>query len=81
MNILLLIDVVFQQCQNVLLEWERCNILDEFQEVPSTFAKTNWKFCFQLFGELQGKATREASQGAAFKNNNIRRMSNKGREA
>jgi hypothetical protein len=33
MNILLLIDVVFHLWQNVLVEWERCNIFDEFGNV------------------------------------------------
>jgi hypothetical protein len=33
MNILLLIDAMFQLWQNVLIEWERCNILDGFGDV------------------------------------------------
>jgi hypothetical protein len=34
MNILLLTNVVFILWQNVLLEWERCNILDGSKDVP-----------------------------------------------
>jgi hypothetical protein len=33
MKILMLMDVVFQLWQNVLLEWERCTILDGFGNV------------------------------------------------
>ncbi len=44
MNILMLI--VFQWWQSVLLEWERCNILDEYGDVPTRLPKPTAKSTF-----------------------------------
>jgi hypothetical protein len=48
MNILLLMNVVFQLWQNVLLEWERCTILDGFGDVlacpPKLIGKSTFDY-------------------------------------
>jgi hypothetical protein len=53
MNILLLIDVMFQLCQNVLLEWERCNILDGFGDIPTHPPKPIGKLAFSYLANLK----------------------------
>jgi hypothetical protein len=53
MNILLLIDAVFQLWQNVILEWERCNILDGFEDVPTLPPKLIGKSIFGCLANLK----------------------------
>jgi hypothetical protein len=53
MNILLLIDVVFQLWQNVLLECERCNILNGSQDVTNRSPKLICKFAFGYLENLK----------------------------
>jgi hypothetical protein len=53
MNILLLMNAVFQLWQNVLLEWEKCNILDGFGDVPTRMPKPIGKFAFNCLANLK----------------------------
>jgi hypothetical protein len=53
MNILLLTDAMFLLCQIVFLEWERCNILDGFGDVPTHPPKPISKFAFSCLVNLK----------------------------
>jgi hypothetical protein len=53
MNILLLTNVMFQLWQNVFLEWERCNILDGFGDVPTCLPKAIGKYSFGCSEDLK----------------------------
>jgi hypothetical protein len=67
MNILMLIDVVFQLCQNVLLEWERCNILDGFRDVPTRLPKSIRKFAFGCLINLKETQLEKLARGLLTK--------------
>ncbi len=79
MNILLLIDAVFQFWQNGLLEWERCNILARFGEVPSCLHKLINKFAFNCLAN--GNSIEEVGEGAPLENDNFKGVSSQRREA
>jgi hypothetical protein len=53
MNILLLIDAMFQLWQNVLIEWERCNILDGFGDILICPPKPIGKSAFGCLANLK----------------------------
>jgi hypothetical protein len=55
MNILLLTNAIFQLWQSVFLEWERCNILDGFGDVPACPPKLIGKFAFNCLANLKEK--------------------------
>jgi hypothetical protein len=55
MNILLLTDAISQLWESVLLEWERCNILDGFGDVPTRSSKSIRKFAFGYLANLKEK--------------------------
>jgi hypothetical protein len=53
MNILLLIEAVFQLWQSVLLEWEKCNILNGSEDIPTCPPKLIRKSTFNYLSNLK----------------------------
>lgn len=53
MNILLLIKAVFQLWQSVLLEWEKCNILNGSKDIPTCPPKLIRKSTFSCLSNLK----------------------------
>jgi hypothetical protein len=64
MNILLLIDAIFQLWQSVLLEWERCKILDGFGNVLTCLPKSIGKFDFNCLANLKEKQFEKLAKGS-----------------
>jgi hypothetical protein len=58
-----------------LLEWERCNIFNGINNVPTCPLKLIGK---QLLGQPKRKATQEVGKRAPWTNNNILQTSNQG---
>ncbi len=67
MNILLLINVVFQLWQNVLLEWDRCNILDGSRSVPTCLPKLIHKSAFGYLANIKETQFEKLAQGLFVK--------------
>jgi hypothetical protein len=63
MNILLLTHGVFQLWQSVFLEWERCNILDGFGDVPTHPPKLIGKYVFGCLVNLKEKQFEKLARG------------------
>jgi hypothetical protein len=53
MNIVLLTNAVFELWQSVLLEWERCNILDRSGDIPTCLPKAIGKSSFDCLENLK----------------------------
>jgi hypothetical protein len=73
MNILLLTDVVFQLWQNVLLEWERSNILDGSGDVPTRLPKPIGKSIFGCLVNLKEKQLEKLAKGLFLKKTHLKR--------
>jgi hypothetical protein len=63
MNLLLLIYAIFQLWQSVLLEWERCNILDGFGNVAACVPKLIGKYVFAYLVNLMEKQLEKLAKG------------------
>jgi hypothetical protein len=55
--------IVFQWWQSVLLEWERCNILDEFGDVPTHLPKPIAKSTFGCLVNSKEKNSKSWPRG------------------
>jgi hypothetical protein len=67
MNILLLTYGVFKLWQSVFLEWERCNILDGFGDVPTRLPKLIGKYVFGCLANLKEKPFEKPVRGLPSK--------------
>jgi hypothetical protein len=63
MNILLLIDAIFQLWQNIFLEWERCNILDGSGNMLACLSKLIGKHVFDCLVNLMEKQLKKLARG------------------
>jgi hypothetical protein len=79
MNILLLPNVVFQLWQNVLLEWEGCNILDGFGHVLTCPPKSIRKSTFSCLTSLKVKQFKKLARGLLSKAIKFRKCLVKGK--
>ncbi len=65
--------------QNVLLEWERCNIFDGFRDVLARPPKSIKKFAFNFLANLKEKQLNKLARGLLSKAITLRKHLAKGR--
>jgi hypothetical protein len=78
MNILLLPNAVFKLWQSVLLEWERCNILNGFGDVPACLPKPIGKSTFDCLANLKEAQLKKLARGFLVKTITLREHPTKG---
>jgi len=78
MNILLLTDAIFKLWQSVLLEWEKCNILNRFGNILTCLQKPIGKSTFDYLANLKEAQFKKLVKGLLVKTITLREHPTKG---
>ncbi len=63
MSILLSSDIIFHLSETILMEWERCNILDGSSDVPTKLPKPIGKSTFGCLANLKENQPKKLARG------------------